>query len=278
MYVEALRADAREAGAEQEALADWTTITADGRRFRLDEGLDADGDGLLAPSASERAQVDRLLASWSTAPEGARILDVARRHGAGVASLPALRYYVLYDRGDDGSADDRLLQLREVVDPPALPGAPAPPRFDSNADRVESAARTLWSRPDADVRMEGLSDGAMSFKLTTLSGWLQTFSHEDIGRLWFGGDAGEADLQELATGLGRLLAAAQARGTTPEGRPALDVLAGELEGRRDIWIAELSGLVLGDVERLRADAALFAESLKRHGPLLGADALTGDLP
>lgn len=278
VFTAALRAEAREAGVDQEALVEWTTITVDGRRFRLDDRLDADGDGLLALNEEERAQVDRLFAAWSAAPGGARVLDAARRHGAGVASMPAVRYYVLYDRGDDALDDDRLVQFREVVDPPALPGAPSPPLHDSNAERVEAVAATLWSRPDADARLDGLADGAMTFKATTLSGWFQTFAHEDLGRLWLGGDAGEADVLDLAYGLGRLLAAAQARGATPEGRPASDVLAGELAGRRDAWIAELSGQVAGDVERLRADAALFAEALELHGPWLGAETLGDDLP
>lgn len=277
-YVTDLYARARAAGLEQEALAEWTVIQADGRFLERTGGLDDGYDGVLSLTVEESTQLDRLLTAWESPPEGFRRLDAVRRYGAGVASLPAVRYYVLYDFGDDSRQDDRLLQLREVVDPPTWPGTLAPPLYASNAERIEAVTRTLWSRPDADVRMAGLQDGAMTFKLTTLSGWFQTFDHETIAGPWLQGDASEADLQALATRIGRLLAAAQARGATAEGRPALEVLVAELDGRRDEWVAELSAQVRPDVERLRADAELFASARELYGPLLGAETLSDDLP
>ena len=92
------------------------------------------------------------------AREGEPVIDVARRYGMGVASLPAVRYALLFDLGDDSPDDDAMLFLREVVDPPAPPGRlpSVPLLFDSNAARAEQAApllariaETLAAPPDA---------------------------------------------------------------------------------------------------------------------------------
>lgn len=240
-----------------------TRLGPTGRRFRVGQ------DGLVPLRVEQRAQVSRLLAAWD-GPDGRRVLDVARRDGAGVASRPAVRYVVAWDRGDDGPDDDELLQLREVVDPPALPDASAVAAagFDGNPERSVQAARLLWSRPDADVRLAGLRDGDQAFKVGTWSGFQRALDHERAAR----------DLQDLRTddavafaeALGAVAGRTTARTVTHEGVPALPAVWAELDGRREVFVDALADQARADLAGALRDHALFASALDAFGPLLGA--------
>lgn len=237
-----------------------------------------EGDGLLAPSARAREQVDRLLDGWTFGrPDDLRVLEVARLYGKGVASLPAQRYLVLWDRGDDGLADDRLAGFREVVDPPSVDGVVAGlgSVFADNADRVVRVSTTFWSRPDADARLDGVLDGAEAFKSYTTTGWNVTFDHADVARLVELGAAGAVDLEALGATVGRALASAHARGTTLDGASSLPVLAADLAagGGGEVFVAESGANAIADLAALHVDHGLFLLLLQRDGPLLGAEAL-----
>jgi uncharacterized protein (DUF2252 family) len=262
-------------GQDREVMDRATTIPTEGeRRFTLGEGLDEAGEGVLACSPEERAQVERLLATY-TAPTGFRVLDQARSFGVGVASLPAVRYLVAWDRGDPGPGDDELLMLREVVDPAGLPALYPQPagRFRSNADRVVSASHALWSRPDADPRADGLLDGAMSFKVLTWSAWNQTYSHKKVARDYASGVLGEAEIATWAALLGSQLAAAHARAPLADGGDAVAAISADLEGRTDPFVAERVAESARDVAVFRSDYALFVDAIESLGPLLGSDGL-----
>ncbi len=251
-----------------------TILTGGTRRWRLDAALDEDGRGLLAVTPEERAQVDRLLARWSARPRGFRVLDVARRYGMGVASLPAVRYALLFDLGEESPDDDAMLFLREVVDPPAPPGRlpSVPLLFDTNAARAEQAAHLLWSTPDADPWMAGVDDGTMTFKVVGWTDRQQGFEHDDFV------DADVPRLQGLAEVVGQLLAATHARGLTVNGAPAAEVVRADLIGREADMVEELVSGSASDLARLLSDHARFVAALEAHGPLLGADIPTDDVP
>lgn len=272
--VAALCARVAERGPEGRVLTD--TTDGDGR-LRLDDALDEAGAGTLALSPEEDEQLDRLLAAWDRRPADFRALDRARRYGAGVASLPAVRYVVLWDHGADGPDDDHLSSLREVVDPPAPPGRSptVPVLFDSNAARIEEAAWRLWSRPDADVRMAGIADGAATFKVTTLSSWVDGFDHADLAEQWAAGRDDDA-LAGLAATLGDVLAGAHLRGVTADGEPAADAIAADLGGDTEVFVAEIVAAAEVDLPTSEADFELFQAALGRYGPLLGADTLSTD--
>lgn len=252
-------------GQEQAALAKWTLVEQSPRRWRLDEALDGEGKGLLAATEEERQRAERLVALLPGAP--VRVLDLARRYGMGVASLPAERLVVLYDTGDDGPGDDRMLQLREVIDPPAPPGRlpSVPALFDDNADRIERASRLLWSRPDADPRMAGRTDAGVTFKASTFSSWCQGFEHEALA------EADAATLEALGALLGEVLGGTHARGLTVDGARAGIAIAGDLDGQTDALAEELLRDAADDRARLQADHTRFVAALEVHGPLLGAD-------
>jgi uncharacterized protein (DUF2252 family) len=281
--VAALRERVREDGLLSAAHDDFTVVEADDdgighRRIALDERRDADGDGVLPLGLGDTARLDHVLAGWTEGrPDGFRRLDVARHYGKGVASLPATRFVVLWDRGSAGLEDDRLLNVREVIDPPSVDGlyAGLGSVHADNADRVTAVAKQLWSRPDADVRMGAVTDGAAAFKTTSLSGWFDTFDHAAVDRAFTLQVATPADLDALAATLGRALASAHARGTTLDGAPALGVVAADLAagGGRDAFVEERVRDVTDDLATLRADHALFLALLDDAGPLLGAEVL-----
>jgi uncharacterized protein (DUF2252 family) len=276
-----LRASAHADGIAGAALDELTVLEPDEagigrRRLALDEELSADGDGLLALSPRAEAQLTRLLDAWDARPAGFRPLDAARLYGNGVASLPATRFVVLWDRGSGGLEDDRLLNVREVGDPPSIdgvvPGLGAV--YQDNAERIEAVSAQLWSRRDADARMAGLLDGATTFKTTTTSGWFQTFDHETIARTYTRGTVTDADLAGLGAVVGRALASAHARGTTLDGGPALPVIAEDLAaGGPEVFVTERARDAEADLATLYADHALFQTLLDDVGPLLGAEAL-----
>lgn len=270
--------DAATEGAEGDVLASFTTQASGSRRLILDDGVDEVGKGVLALTSDEDAQMDRLLASWTARPVDFRELDRARRFGSGVASFPAVRYVVLWDHGDDSGDDDHLVSIREVVDPPNPPGrgATVPVLFDSNAARIEQVAWLLWSRPDADPRMAGLSDGASTFKATAWSGYFQGFNHGDIAEGWTSGSYSPDDLSGLAARTGRTLADAHARGLTSEGEPALAGIEADLGEDGDLFVDERVADAVVDLARTDADLWVFQRALEAYGPLLGAETPVAD--
>lgn len=262
---------AREAVAEglgRARLLAWTRPTGDGRRFAFTPGLPIDAEGNRPLTPDEEAQLDRLLAAWPGARDR-RVEHAARRLGMGVASVPAIRYVVLLDGGAPGFEDDALVMLREVVDPPALPGLRRDTRmlWDDNGSRVVDAARRLWSRPDADPWMAAVADGDTTFKVVTGSSFQEGFDHLDLLEdSWLAADPG---FGALAESLGRLLASAHARGGTFGGGSAVDAIAQDL--RASAFTELVPAVALDDAARLRTDHALFVDALDTLGPLLAAD-------
>lgn len=258
------------------ALLDEVTVSdLDGtRHFALDSALDASGIGTLAVTEEEREQAVRLLASDEQL-QVLRIHDIARRYGVGVASRPAFRYVVVYDHGDNGPQDDAMIQLREVVDPPALYTVPSHPGvlFDSSAHRSVAAPALLWSDPEADARMMAVSDGGMTFKVQTWSSWFQSIDHLDIEKSTSGGPEDEAALTSMAQTLGLLLAGAHTRSVTSSLAPAGPAIAADINGRAAAFIDERIRDAESDLARTLADHARFVSALERYGPLLGASGL-----
>ncbi len=267
----ALAAEGAEEGAEQRRLNTVTVLENDVRRLILSEE-----SRLRAPTRAERALADALVAGLDL-PPGARVFDVALRTGSGISSMPALRFVLAWDRGAAGPADDDLMQLREVVDPPWLPGRAVLQTglFAGNGDRVVGAAATLWSRPDADPRNAWVAAQGREFKATSWGSWFQDVDHDKLAEAVAEGELGAADLVALGADLGRVLAASHARGHTLDGAPAGPVIRADLAagGGARALSDELVALARADRAQLRRDHALFVALLDQEGPLLGADRL-----
>lgn len=258
-------------GLGRSRLLGWTRHTEGGRRFAYQPDLDLSDQGNRPLTPDEADQVDRLLATWPRA-RGLHRLDATRRLGMGVASIPAIRYAVLFDGGLPGFEDDHLVMFREVVDPPQLPGLHRDPRllWDDNGARVVDAARRLWSRPDADPWMAAITDGDTTFKVVTGSSFQEGFDHVDLrDDAWRAPDPATG-LGEVASTLGRVLASAHGRGGTWDGGDSLAAIDEDLGDART-FVDETVHLALMDAERLLEDHALFVDALDRLGPLLGAD-------
>ncbi len=270
--VDDLLADARSDGLLRAALIEATYLEADGS-VALALGLDDEGAGLVALTADEAAQVDRL--AWSL-PDGARVRDVARLFGKGVSSLPAVRYLALWDRGDDGPDDDDLFEAREIVDPPALAGLGAlnVGVFASNADRLARASARVWSSPAADPRAAWLQDGPMSFKRTSATDWFQGFNHRNIAEDLAEGAFGDDDVVAWSALLGQVLAANHLRAGTLDGDAP--PIGDDLAGREADWHAAVADVAEADLDVLLADHTRFVDALERLGPTLGADQLATD--
>jgi len=272
-FVVDLLDEAREEGAERKRLSGNTEETEDGRRFEILEALPESGRGLLAPSGAEQAIIDRVLAAYAQQRGGPlRVLDVARRYGQGVSSWPATRFVVLWDTGEDGTEDDRLLNAREILDPPAFagPGGPASAPWRDNADRLLDTSRTFWPQPDLDPRLGTVQDGNASFKLLSWTSWYQGLDHGKAEDVWDDG-ADQDDLNALARGIGASLAFAHCRGTTAAGEPACAVILDDLGDDPEALGAALLQVAFTDRDRCLEDHARFTRLLEAHGPLLGAE-------
>jgi uncharacterized protein (DUF2252 family) len=266
--------DVVEEGMSQERLLEYTELTATGRRFRPMLTLD-EGDGVLPLEGEEAAQLDRLLAGWTRAPAGLRVFDRARRFGGGVASLPAVRYVVVFDAGDDGPDDDRMISVREVVDPPNIPGifVGAPARFDDAAHRVDAVAAQLWSHPEADPLHMGLTDGAMTFKVQSWTSWQSSYDHVKVVERVASRVHDADDLIGWAEACARVLAGVHRRSTTASGEPAGPAILRDVAGRGPAFVDERVRDATLDLEQLAIDHLLFVDAMERLGPLLGADRL-----
>lgn len=269
--VDGLLLQAAEEGAAGERLARETT-PGPPPSLRLDEALDRSGSGTLALTGPEAERVDALWALWSAGVD-ARQLDAARVFGRGVASLPAERYVVLWQAA--GGAPELLL-LREVVDPPVVPGlfAPIDGVFDSAHERVPDATLQLWSAPGLDPSMGGVADGGMAFKSQAWSSYQLAFDHGDL-RDEIRDGVGVPEVLRLGELLGRLLADAHCNAPTLWGEAAAPVLAEDLAGREALLSEELVEAVRDDAARSRWWWELLAQARAELGPLLGAARIAG---
>jgi uncharacterized protein (DUF2252 family) len=276
--IAALRAKARADGVRREELIEATTLDPDrGRELELATSLPADGRAVLPLGPRQSARLRSVIEAWPRRPEGFRLLEAGRAYGRGVASLPAVRFVVLWDQGAPGDEDDRLLNVREVIDPPSVDGVvPGVGEiFVDNADRITLTSGIFATRPDADVLSAAVQIGASTFKTTALNGWASGFDHEDIVEALVEGEATADDLAAFAEVLGHALAAAHARGHTLSGSASLAVIGADLAagGGPSVFRAERVRDARIDLDTLRADYGCFSVLLQEHGPLVGGEYL-----
>lgn len=268
--------EAEDEGTTQQKTLRYAPLRADGSRALL---LGEETD--LAPLGRAENDVLQAVLAELEPKAGIRVLDAARRYGSGVTSLPALRFVLLYDTGDDSPADDGMLQVREVVDPPAFPGRAIPrtAAFEGNSERVVVAARRLWSEPEADPFAFGVETGAMDFKSLSWTAWFQDVDHLKVGRDWAEGELSAADIVELGEDLGRVLGGSHARAGTASEGDAGAVIADDLRagGGGEVLVAEVLRDARTDRRTLASDHALFQQLLVDHGPVLGFDTLSDGL-
>jgi uncharacterized protein (DUF2252 family) len=271
-------------GAAREELDEYTMLGEDGlRTIKLgvvepssDPALY--GDELIVASEVERRLVLTSLAQYRRSlvediqPEALAIKGIARRLGAGVSSYPIKRLYVLIEGPTQAQDDDLLLEYKEILDVPVLPGLTLyPPRqATSNAERVVTLQRTLQVNDRLDEWLGYINQPPMSLRVRERTKYQKGADVARILEELNAGELTEADLRMFAFDAGRILAAAHGRGKTMEGEPGSQVILAALaQGDDDALEAELAAFVsrygpvtLRDYERLRA-------LLSAYGPTLG---------
>lgn len=256
---------ARRDGSAQETL-EALAPDAGGVR-RLTPHVSAPGEGTRSLTPAEQALAG---------PASARALGEAlppealvRRLGAGVASLPNLRFYGLVPFAPDSLEDDRLLELKEARGAPAWPlpaGARLRP-FRDDAERIVHATRLLQGAPTHDPLLAAASLGPISFVARERTDWQKGVSLDRLLSELAQQDLVVADVVELARIAGGLLAAAHLRSHDPDGHEVAEALrqldAGEAFARETVDLAARYG------DQVVEDHARFVALLAAHGPLLG---------
>lgn len=267
-----------------EALAEYTRVVGEARvMFEGDVEPPVGGlisDRVLPVEPAEARLVERLVGAYRSTVATPRpagffaIKGISRRLGAGVSSYPLRRWYVLVEGATAGLDDDRLLEVKELPDPPQpVQRAHLSPRmFHSNGERVIAAQRLLQADGQGAQR-DGLLGwaelGSLSVRVRERTKYQKGIDVERIAdkmgeRKW------EADdVAEFAHLAGRLLARGHALAPTLDGPPGLDAIAAVIARDRGEFVTETVDFVLGYHPQVEVDYDVFCALVEEEGPWLG---------
>lgn len=274
------RRAARDGDAREEL--DEYTVVEGGARGMWHGDVEPPVDGLVsdrvAPvSADEARLVRRLFEGYVGTLVGGpgdgffAVKGISRRLGAGVSSFPLRRYYVLVEGETAALDDDRLLEVKEVLDPtrPQRALHLSQRAFGGNGQRVVEAQRRLHRRPDCDPLLGWSAARPMQVRVRERTKYQKGIDVARIAdrlaeRRWT-----LDDVAALARISGRLLARSHALAPTLDGPPGLDAIAEALADDGPGFAAETTAFVLDYLPRLEADYAIFVALLAEEGPWLG---------
>lgn len=274
-----LRRAARD-GDAREALDEYTVVER-GVRSMFFGDVERPTDGLINDrvepvDAEEAALVRGLVADYPATLLTARpagffaIKGISRRRGAGVSSYPLRRYYVLVEGETAGLDDDRLLELKEVLDPTRVPALHLRDRaFSGNGQRVVEAQRRLHARPECDPLLGWAAAPPLQVRVRERTKYQKGV---DVARIVERLDERRwtlDDVAQLADVAGRLLARSHARAETLDGVVGLGPIAAALADDGAGFVAETRAAVLAELPRFEADYAAFVALLAEEGPWLG---------
>ncbi|NBH06140.1 DUF2252 domain-containing protein [Amycolatopsis sp. SID8362] len=187
--------DASAADKRADLVAKWTT----GGHFKADPELQT-------VSAATRTQlVDAVAAYRTTAGQPLKaseavVKDVRRRTGAGTGSLGRFRWYVLVEGDTTSSSDDRVLELKQEVDP-------APKQLAPNATTLTGGQRPAlalrWLANQSDPLAGWATVGTTPVLVKEKSPFAEDLKIGDL--------TSSAIWDDTVRDVGRLLAAAHAR-------------------------------------------------------------------
>lgn len=273
----------------REELEEYAPIDKDGKSRAMFYGIfeesDIEGvvrDQLFQPTDEERQRVERWMQNYPESlvdrdmfARGAfRIKGISRRVGAGVSSYPVQRYYVLTEGETEALDDDLLIELKEILDPPALGGLPSfgIREFSSNGERVVRAQRALQHNERVDPLLGWSTFGDAAPTSVRVRHRTKYQKGVDVARITeelANEEITPDDVITFATRAGTLLAASHARATTLQGKPSLEVITAALGKKTAGFVDETVAFVeaygpetLEDYDRFRAMIAL-------HGTTLG---------
>jgi uncharacterized protein (DUF2252 family) len=203
--------------------------------------------------------------------EDLRILGMTRRYGSGVSSYPQLRYYVLLDGATPDPDDDILLEAKETVDPPVMPGLqrlPEPP-FASNGERVVFMQRELQGFIDDDPYLGWALAGNQTFRFRERTAYQQGFRVTDLVENLDAGEWTASDFVEFATWAARLLGRSHGAARKQDGNRGAAAIADAIGDDVPGLAAETLEFVRGYAEQVDEDQAAFATMLGQFGLDLG---------
>ena len=260
------------------SLTDWEKREELGRLSKTDGGVRQLVRG--TPDAMEPEQTTRELPSRArlgVAPSIASYLptlpappavtdivplDAVQVFGQGIGSLPRLRALVLTRGPSTDTADDIILEIKELPPQGSLP-LPDATSFPSPQVRVLAALAAGWTEPGADplwgagtwsglpAQFRSEAAGHKTLRVSRLDGALGT----------------PAAIEGMGVALARLIArmhAAPVRGASVAG-PISATLAADLEGFAD----EQADVALAYCNQVLSDWDLFKQALLLLGPTLG---------
>ncbi|MBE1501554.1 uncharacterized protein (DUF2252 family) [Amycolatopsis lexingtonensis] len=187
--------DAAAADKRADLLAKWTT----GGHFKADPELQI-------VSATTRTQLADAVAAYRTTAgkplkaSEAVVKDVRRRTGAGTGSLGRFRWYVLVEGDTTSASDDRILELKQEVDP-------GPKQLAPNATTLTGGQRPAlalrWLANQSDPLAGWASVGSTPVLVKEKSPFAEDLEIGDLtsSALW----------DDTVRDVGRLLAAAHSR-------------------------------------------------------------------
>lgn len=269
-----LIADGRKRYQAREELSEYTEVIGGRRRLRRsDERID-----MPEPYRSELGawleSYRRTRHRGAPQPSQLVVLDAVQRLGAGIASWPNLRFWVLV-RGEepadsvDSQGREWLLEFKEERDPPQpivwLGRGP----LGNNGERVFFGTRCLVASDGAEPDLGYVVTGSLSLQVRRV---LRGRRDLDVLRLAERLKSGRYDadaLRRLAATIGGLLASGHARCGD---RAALLQAVGGVAAAPAFsdFVDRLTPPVRDDLRTLRRDLQRFREARERLGPLLGA--------
>jgi len=288
---------ARAKGDDREELSDYTEIV-DGERslavrendpgiaWRAGDYAHVVYDDEVAAIADEDLQIIKSVledtypatvadpATIEPVAETLRIKGVGRRLGAGVASYPVRRYYVLVEGPTESIADDWLLELKQVFDPLVVPGleqAAGGRPYGDNGERVVAMQRDLQGATENDVLLGHGAAGGLTMRVRERTKYQRGVGVDRIAEKSAEGKWTAEDYLDYVRWSGRLLARAHARGVKRDGDAGLVAIAGALrgDGRGAGFVDETVAFVDAYAPVVEGDSLRFRELLASYGPVLG---------
>lgn len=288
---------AREKGDDREELSDYTEIVDGERSLAVRENDPAISwragsyshvvydDEVAAVAADDLWIVTSVLedtypatvadpATLGTVAETLRIKGVGRRLGAGVASYPVRRYYVLVEGPTGSIADDWILELKQVFDPLVVPGleqAAGGRPFADNGERVVAMQRGLQGASDNDALLGYGAAGGLTMRVRERTKYQRGVGVDRIAEKSAEGKWTADDYLDYVRWAGRLLARAHARGVKRDGHAGLLAIAAALggDGGGAGFVDETVAFVDLYAPVVEGDALRFRELLASYGPALG---------
>ena len=199
--LEGLFLEALEEGAERRKYNKYTE--GDILRFFYDS---ESGKGIAELTLEEEELAIDIFREFGHDKANIRLLDVGRRLGMGVSSLPALRFVFLWDQGQEGEEDNRLTLAREILDPPSyFTHMDELAVFTSNSERIEFLANELWVNPRANSDYGGIQLDSIEVKFQRWSSFFQDLEKAKIEEAFLEEEVDLDDIFDLSYNIGQIL-------------------------------------------------------------------------